>query len=137
MHNKFLTSQIQDCTIHRFNVIGGDDYIIPISFKDSPFQVKRIFTVVDGDKNLRGMHAHKECNQLLICIAGELEVFIYDGFAGSSYYLQKGMGIFIPIGIWSEQRYLKSQTVLNVLCDMEYVEEEYIRNYETFKELKK
>lgn len=118
-------------------MIGDNDYIIPISFKDSPFEVKRIFTVVDGDKNLRGMHAHKDCNQLLICIAGEVEILIDDGFANSSCILHKGMGISIPIGIWSEQRYLKSQTVLNVFCDMEYLEEEYIRNYEAFKELKK
>lgn len=40
--------------------------------------------------------------------------------------------LVIPPGIWAEQQYLESDTVLTVLCDKTYQESDYIRDYKQF-----
>ena len=39
--------------------------------------------------------------------------------------------------IWSSQNYKAKNTILLVLCDLEYSEEDYIREYKAFLEYKK
>ncbi|EMJ92094.1 WxcM-like domain protein [Leptospira alstonii serovar Sichuan str. 79601] len=43
-------------------------------------------------------------------------------------------GLLIPPGIWSTQQYLDLGSVLLVLCDRGYEDEDYIRNYDEFLE---
>ena len=40
-------------------------------------------------------------------------------------------GILVPNGVWSEQTY-KSRSILLVLCDRKFEEEDYIRDYVKF-----
>jgi hypothetical protein len=43
------------------------------------------------------------------------------------------MGLLILPGVWAEQKYLENSSILTVLCDQPFNEEEYIRNYDEFK----
>ena len=84
-----------------------------------PFKIKRVFSVLNsfsGEK--RGKHAHKECNQLLCCISGEIKLMCDDGEKKIETFISQGSeGIMVPSGIWAEQTYLKNNTVLVVFCD--------------------
>jgi dTDP-4-dehydrorhamnose 3,5-epimerase-like enzyme len=97
-----------------------------------PFEIKRIFSI--SSKNMyRGNHAHKDCAQFIVCLSGFLDVFVDDGFVQQKYTLnQFSEGLIIPPGIWSYQKYSDVQTIINVYCDMDYKESDYIRNYEVY-----
>ena len=110
--------------------------LIPIEFqKNLKINIKRSF-IVYGNKNVdRGNHAHKECNQFLCCISGICEIKCDDGSNENMHVLDKPSTILkIPNMIWSSQKYKAKNTILLVLCDLEYSEEDYIRDYKKFLE---
>ena len=83
--------------------------------------------------SVRGMHAHKQCTQFLMCTSGAAEVVCDDGDRSMRTVLDSPRaGLLIPSGIWSTQSYIKKNTVLSVLCDQYYQESDYIRNYDEF-----
>jgi len=99
-----------------------------------PFPIKRFFAITNvasGEK--RGHHAHKELNQVLVCLSGSLKVSLSDGKQWSSETLdQPGQALHIPPMIWAEQTYANPKTVLLVLCDDVYRESDYLRDFEDF-----
>jgi len=99
-----------------------------------PFDIKRIFTVMAKKNEIRGNHAHKICQQLLVCVSGEIEVICDDGLNQRTYRLSEmGKGLLIPPGIWASEKYINEGSVLMVLCDQAYEKNDYIFNYEEFK----
>jgi len=99
-----------------------------------PFDIKRIFTVMAKKNEIRGNHAHKICQQLLVCVSGEIEVICDDGLNQRIYRLSKmGKGLLIPAGMWATEKYINEGSVLMVLCDRIYDKNDYIFNYEEFK----
>jgi dTDP-4-dehydrorhamnose 3,5-epimerase-like enzyme len=114
------------------------DLVVAEGHSDSvPFSIARIFNVRADKGSTRGRHAHRKCAQLLICTNGTVEVTCDDGKQTSTYILDEANhGLLIEPGIWAEQRYIKENTVLTVLCDFLYDEGDYIRNYKDFLEYK-
>ena len=104
-----------------------------------PFIVKRVFSVVNakgGSK--RGHHAHKKCNQLICCVAGEIKLICDDGKTQVELNLiPETEAVLVPCGIWAEQDYLKDNSVIIVFSDQSYDENDYIRGYDEFIKWKK
>ena len=99
-----------------------------------PFNMSRVFTVRASKGSVRGEHAHRHCSQLLICTNGSVEVKCDDISTTEIYVLDKpNFGLFIPPGIWADQKYIENNTILTVLCDRPFEEADYIRNYDDFK----
>lgn len=98
-----------------------------------PFAITRMFWVTGVPKNARrGGHAHRRCHQFLICASGAVEVKVFDGAAKRQFDLTPGMGLHVPPGIWAEQSYGTPETVVIVLCDRPYEEEDYIWDLVSF-----
>ena len=98
-----------------------------------PFSIMRVFNVHSDIDVIRGRHAHRRCTQLLICTNGSIEVQCDDSIENSQYVLDNlNYGLLIPPGIWAEQKYLEKDTVLTVLCDLPFDEDDYIRDYDEF-----
>ena len=96
------------------------------------FVLKRLFFVHADQKCIRGKHAHIKCQQILICVRGQITVTFDDGRRKYKRTLKKNSdGILVPNGVWSEQTY-KSRSILLVLCDRKFEEEDYIRDYVKF-----
>ena len=113
---------------------NGDLVVIQGMDDSAPFHISRVFNVRADKDSIRGRHAHSECTQLLVCTNGSIEVFCDDGETQSIYILNKPyMGLLILPGVWVEQKYLENSSILTVLCDQPFNEEEYIRNYDEFK----
>ena len=106
---------------------------------DLPFQIKRVFTVVNAQgTSKRGQHAHKKCNHLICCVAGEINLICDDGKTQAETFLSpKTKAVLVPCGIWAEQDYLKDNSVIIVFCDQSYDENDYIRDYDKFIKWKK
>ena len=100
--------------------------------------IERVFVVSATKDTRRGCHAHKECTQILICLSGACTVLCDDGENRKSFELKKtNQGLFLPPTIWAEQYFTEDQTNLLVLCDHFYDENDYIRDYEVFKNYRK
>ncbi|MEP4378200.1 MAG: FdtA/QdtA family cupin domain-containing protein [Alphaproteobacteria bacterium] len=98
-----------------------------------PFDVQRSFIVKGRPNAVRGTHAHKLCSQLMICVSGAIDVVCDDGAAQADYTLRNPKdGLLVPPGIWSQQTYLEDDTILLVLCDRPYEEDDYIRDRDAY-----
>lgn len=99
-----------------------------------PFQIARVFTVSAAHGAVRGRHAHRECAQLLVCLAGEIEVVVDDGAVRRTERLiGPEEGLLLPPLIWGEQIYRGRNALLMVLCDRGYEEADYLRDYDAFQ----
>ena len=95
-----------------------------------PFTAARAFMVFDLPGAItRGGHAHRSCDQFLIAIGGSVAVTVDDGNERREHLLESPtLGLHVPAGMWSEQRYLDSASRLLVLASQPYDEADYIRN---------
>jgi dTDP-4-dehydrorhamnose 3,5-epimerase-like enzyme len=99
-----------------------------------PFPIKRAFVVCDMPAGAeRGGHAHKQTNQFLVTTSGCCRVVCDDGQTQQVHLLDKpDEGLWIPPGIWATQTYITANSVLVVLCDTIYDEDDYLRDYPEF-----
>jgi hypothetical protein len=98
-----------------------------------PFSIKRIFTLRAPTNTVRGGHAHRGCSQFMICTQGVIEINCDDGREQRSFLLDRGnVGLLVPPNMWSTQRFCRKNSVLLVVCDQPYKEQDYIRDYTEF-----
>ena len=134
-------SSVFDCSLIEFPVIknrAGSITAITNSV-EVPFDVPRIFYVYDipyGE--VRGVHSHKKCHQILIAASGSFDVELDDGTNRRTITLNRPTyGLHIPPGIWATQRNYSSGTICLVLTSDVYDEQhDYIREYSAFKKYK-
>ena len=107
--------------------------------KKIKFDISRLFVVSANRGSVRGMHAHKKCIQLFICLNGSVEIESEDILGKKSKFLLNNSKkyLIIPTMTWCTQRYRKKNTILAVLCSEKYYEKDYIRNYKIFKQIQK
>jgi dTDP-4-dehydrorhamnose 3,5-epimerase-like enzyme len=97
------------------------------------FPSQRVFTVHADRGVLRGGHAHRKCWQALSCQRGSCLVRCRDDEGSVEIELSApGQVLTIPPEIWAEQEYLEDGTVLMVLCDQPYDENDYVREWDDF-----
>jgi len=99
-----------------------------------PFDVKRIFYVYDVPANeIRGRHGHYRCHQFMICQKGRVLVTLTDNVATRNIELHSGQAVLVEPLTFAEQTYLEADSILLVLCDRQYEEDDYIRDVETLR----
>lgn len=102
-----------------------------------PFTPKRVFWVGGVPiGETRGFHAHRTGQQLLFCLAGEISATFDDGFKREAIsLLPNGRGVWMEMHVWSEQLFLKRDSILLVLASNEFDESDYIRDRDEFTRL--
>ena len=103
-------------------------------FSDIPFAIKRVYYMYDTTKGVRrGYHAHKNLQQILICVKGNCKILLDDGTEKQEILLDKPYeGLYIANNIWREMFDFSEDAVLMVLASEKYDEADYIRNYNDF-----
>jgi dTDP-4-dehydrorhamnose 3,5-epimerase-like enzyme len=115
------------------NIAENGELTVIEGLKEVPYDIRRVFFVRGNGGAIRGMHAHRECSQFLICLMGCIKIICDDSFTQREFELENpATGLLIPPGIWSTQIYDMSSSVLAVLCDKEYDAGDYIREYDQF-----
>ena len=102
-----------------------------------PFAVNRIFMVSQvppGEP--RGIHAHKECHQFLVCVNGSVKAVVDDGNTSEVVELNSiSQGLHMPPLTWGCQYDFSEDAVLVVFASHGYDPNDYIHEYEEFKQL--
>lgn len=116
----------------------GDErgYLVIVEgMQDIPFEIKRIFYIYGSDKDVvRGNHANRESEFVLINVAGTSKVKVMDGRGNETIYSldRPHTGIYLPKMIWKEMYDFSEDSVLLCLASTHYDDNEYIRDYDTF-----
>ncbi len=102
--------------------------------RDLPFVPARFFTVFDvPSKDVRGEHAHRRCEQVLICLRGSITCIVDDGRTREQVRLDRpGVALHMPAMTWGTQYHYSPDAVLGVFASLPYDADDYIREYETF-----
>jgi len=105
--------------------------------KDMPFKPKRYFIVYDvPTKDVRGEHAHKICDQLLICLRGSISIVLDNGKIREEIKLDSpSIGILIPHMVWATQYKYSDDAILLCFASHEYDPNDYIRDYSEYQSL--
>lgn len=103
---------------------------------DIPFEIKRAFYMYRAQgSTIRGQHANRNSSFVLINVGGTSKVRIDNGTEEKVIELDRPkMGLYIKPMIWKDMYDFSRNSVLLVLSDEHYDENEYIREYEKFRE---
>lgn len=105
--------------------------------KDVPFDIKRIFYIYGSDPAVvRGQHANRKSEFVLINVAGKSKVKVKDGLGNEAVFSlnRPHTGIYLPQMVWKDMYDFSEDSVLLVLASEHYDPEEYIRDYDEFVE---
>ena len=102
--------------------------------KHFPFSPKRIFFVHEvPSTKIRGAHAHKKCEQILLCLTGSVHVVVDNGNQREDLVLDSpSRALLVPAGIWATQYQYSANAVLAVFASHEYDEADYIRDFDSY-----
>ena len=99
-------------------------------FEALPFVPRRVFSVAaPPEGSRRGGHAHRSARQILVCLAGAVDVTLRASEAESRVRLvPDGHALLIEPGVWAEQRYQAGESLLLVLSSEPYDPSDYLND---------
>ena len=105
--------------------------------KDLPFVPQRVFVVFDvPSREVRGEHAHRECEQVLVCLRGSVSVVCDDDDNRQEIELDTPeVGLYLPPMVWGVQYKYSPDAILQVFASHPYEAADYIRSYDEFTKL--
>jgi hypothetical protein len=131
-----LASKVRGVTLHELGVAADvRGSLSPGEFeRDIPFSVKRYFLVYDvPSSETRGEHAHIQCKQFCIAVAGSVHVVADDGDTREEFVLDRpDLGVYLPPMTWGVQYRYQPNSILLVFASEFYEADDYIRDYQTF-----
>lgn len=111
--------------------------VVAEGMADIPFEIKRVFYIYGSDAEaVRGRHANRRTEFVLINVAGTSRVRVRDGRGNEAVYCldRPHTGIYLPEMVWKDMYGFSEDSVLLVLASTHYDAEEYIRDYDSFAE---
>jgi hypothetical protein len=132
-------TSVRGVTLHRLKCVDDMRGSLAVGEfgRDIPFEVKRYFLVYDVPSlEIRGEHAHLQCEQFLVAVRGSVQVVADDGSRREQFLLDgPGLGLYLPPMTWGIQYRYTPDAMLLVLASRPYEAEDYVRDYDRFLEL--
>lgn len=126
----------EKCKLIEFKDLGDErGKLVVIEGNESiPFEIQRVFYIYDSDSDVvRGQHANRESEFVLINVSGKSKVYIDDGYENMVVELDRPMlGVYIPKMVWKDMYDFSEDSVLLVLANTHYNGDEYIRDYDEY-----
>jgi dTDP-4-dehydrorhamnose 3,5-epimerase-like enzyme len=99
-----------------------------------PFDIARVYYLYDVPYGaVRGGHAHRQLEQVLIAVSGSFDVVVDDGEQRTEMRLTRAdRGLYLPRMIWRELQEFSGGAVCVVLASRPYEESDYFRDYDEF-----
>lgn len=104
--------------------------------KEVPFEIKRVYYIYDVEDDVRrGFHSHKNLEQILICVHGNVKILLKTPTEEKVILLDDpSKGLYIGPNIWREMYDFNDGAVLMVLASDYYDKNDYIRDYNEYEE---
>ncbi len=102
--------------------------------KSVPFTIKRVYYMYHtGHGVSRGHHAHRQLDQVAICVAGKCRMVLDNGIVREEALMDNPTrGLLLKSMVWHEMYDFSEDCVLLVLASEHYEESDYIRSYAEF-----
>ena len=99
-----------------------------------PFEIERCYWIYDvPGGEVRYGRALKTTSELIVALSGSFDVVI----DGERYHLRRSyQGLLVPPMHWREIDNFSTNSVAMVLASTTFCEDDYIRDYETYKRMK-
>lgn len=127
----------EQCKVLNFADLGDErgKLVVVEGARDIPFKIERVFYMYGSDSEVvRGQHANRESEFVLINVGGTSKVRIDNGHSEAIIELNKPMmGLYIPTMVWKDMYDFSKDSILLVLASTHYDGTEYIRDYEEYK----
>ncbi|MFV8270537.1 sugar 3,4-ketoisomerase [Flavobacterium sp. GT2N3] len=133
-------STVADCMLIELDKKHKDKGNITVveNGQEIPFEIERVYYLYDvpgGEE--RGGHGHKDLYQLIVAAGGSFDVVLNDGINKKTVTLNRPyQGLYVVPGIWRELNNFSSGSTCLVLASNTYDEQDYIRDFEEFKNFK-
>ena len=113
----------------------GSLVVLEGEYQDIPFDIKRVFFIYVNDiTEIRGKHANRETELVLVCARGRCKVKVSNGYEENIVELSDSKyGLYIAPMCWKEIYDFSSDAVLLVVASQHYSGEEYIDNMEEYR----
>ena len=131
-------SLMERCPIIEFKSSGDarGKLVVIEGGQDIPFDIQRVFYVYGADGTVvRGQHANRNSEFVLINVAGKSKVRITD--TSEEYFVELNrpmIGVYIPKMLWKDMYEFSNDSVLLVLASTHYDGSEYIRDYDEYRQ---
>lgn len=104
-----------------------------------PFEVKRAYWIYDvPGGEVRGGHAYKCLNEFIIALSGSFDVVLDDGSDKKVFSLNRSYyGLYVPNMIWRQLENFSTNSLCLIMASDFYNEDDYLRDYSKFSDLKK
>jgi len=124
---------VEGVTLHHFPAFEDirGKLVAVEAHRHLPFVPRRFFFVHDvPSTEVRGEHAHRQCQQFLVALHGSVQVVVEDGRNRREILLSTpSTGLYIPPMIWATQYKYTRDAVLMVYASHDYDSQDYIREY--------
>lgn len=123
-----------------FDKIGSSElgYItIAETQKNIPFNIKRVYWTYYTPQDItRGGHAHKNLQQVIFAVSGIITFNTEDRHGNKERYIldRPSKGLYIPNLIWRDIHFTHNAVLLCLASEC-YIEDDYFRDYQEFKNL--
>jgi len=103
-------------------------------FKQIPFKIERTYWIYDvPGGQVRGGHAFKEQQELIVALSGSFDVVVDDGKEKKIFSLNRSYyGLYLPAGLWRQMQNFSTNSLALVLSSTHYNEDDYIYDYDEF-----
>lgn len=132
---------VEDCNLVELPIVHNESGNITVleNGGNIPFDIKRIYYLYDVPMGAeRGGHSHYDLQQYVVAASGSFTFILDDGKNSKEVFLNHpNKALHIKPGIWREMKDFSSGSICLVLASMKYTEEDYIRDYEDFKNYRK
>jgi dTDP-4-dehydrorhamnose 3,5-epimerase-like enzyme len=102
--------------------------------RNVPIPIERVYVIADVPEGaLRAGHAHREIEEVVVCVAGSFRVTVDDGSRREQITLDRAdRGLYISTYVWHELDEFAPRTVALGLASLPYDDADHFRDYDEF-----
>lgn len=103
-------------------------------FVHIPFKIERTYWIYDvPGGQVRGGHAFKEQQELIVALSGSFDVLVDDGIVKQTFSLNRSYyGLYVPAALWRQMQNFSTNSLAMVLSSTHYNPDDYIYDYSEF-----
>ena len=85
----------------------------------------------------RGGHAYKTNEEFIVALSGSFDVILDDGEEKKIFSLNRSYyGLYVPQGLWRQMENFSTNSLALIQASSPYIPDDYIYDYNIFKNMK-